>query len=121
MELLPLLRDGRPAPEVQRRLSTRTGRARKGGSPPRRWVGPRRLETVDALRARGLTPAIYFIFSRKGCAEAAASVGAAAQPRSREVIQRVHEVVERHTEHLSDSDLEYLEEPYEPVGVVGHD
>jgi ATP-dependent RNA helicase HelY len=66
VELLPLLRDGRPAPEVQRRLSTRTGRARKGGSPPRRWVGPRRLETVDALRARGLTPATYFIFSRKG-------------------------------------------------------
>jgi ATP-dependent RNA helicase HelY len=109
VELLPLLREGRPAPEVQRRLSTRTGRARKGGSPPRRWVGPRRLETVDALRARGLTPAIYFIFSRKGCAEAAASVGAAAQPRSREVIQRVHGVVERHTEHLSDSDLEVLD------------
>ncbi|NND85636.1 MAG: DEAD/DEAH box helicase [Acidimicrobiia bacterium] len=109
LDLLPLLRDGRAAPEVQRRLSARTGRARKGGRAPRRFVGPRRLETVEALRSRSLTPAIYFIFSRKGCAEAAAAVGAAAQPRSREVIDRVHEVVERHTAHLSDADLSVLD------------
>lgn len=109
VELLPLLRDGRPAPEVQRRLSTRTGRARKGGQPPRRWVGPRRIETVEALKQQGLTPAIYFIFSRKGCAQAAAAVGAAAPPRAREVVDRVHEVVERHTAHLSDADLGVLE------------
>ena len=71
--LLPTLVDGRPNPEgerfdVERRPGPRRGR------PRRRWFTPRRLEVVDELASRDLLPAIYFIFSRNACDDAAANL-----------------------------------------------
>jgi ATP-dependent RNA helicase HelY len=50
---------------------------RKGRGRLRRFATPRRLEVAEALLAAGLLPAIYFIFSRAGCDQAARTVASA--------------------------------------------
>jgi ATP-dependent RNA helicase HelY len=49
----------------------------KGRGRQRRFATPRRLEVAEALLAAGLLPAIYFIFSRAGCDQAARTVASA--------------------------------------------
>ena len=71
--LVPLLVDGRPNPEGHR-FDARSAGARAAGpgdDRASRFFTPRRLETVERLDDEGLLPAIYFIFSRNGCDEAA--------------------------------------------------
>ena len=76
--LVPLLIDGRPNPEGQRfddRPAHGQGQRCGGGSAPARpsrFYTPRRLETIERLEDEELLPAIYFIFSRAGCDDAAA-------------------------------------------------
>ena len=50
---------------------------RKGRGRQRRFATPRRLEVAEALLAAGMLPAIYFIFSRAGCDQAARTVASA--------------------------------------------
>jgi len=64
-------RDGvRPNPRVVSLL-------RKGRGRQRRFATPRRLEVAEALLAARMLPAIYFIFSRAGCDQAARTVASA--------------------------------------------
>lgn len=109
VELLPLFAGERPNPAVQRRLAEKSGNARHGGRAPRRFVTPRRGETVEALRAQGMLPAIYFIFSRKGCEHAAGSVAATAQRKPTSQVDAIHEVVDEHLRFLTDADLAVLD------------
>jgi ATP-dependent RNA helicase HelY len=76
-ELMPLFvhkPDGTPIPnprgrEMDQRRRKREGRPQRGGrrSHMKRTRMPLRTEVVDRLQAEDMLPAIYFIFSRKGC------------------------------------------------------
>lgn len=75
LHILPTLVDGRPNPEGDRfDPDLRRGRndRRKKKRPP--WRTPSRLELLDELEDKDLLPVIWFVFSRKGCDEAAATV-----------------------------------------------
>ncbi len=104
IELLPVFgrRPGRPNPEIVRLLKKGRGRFT-------RFTAPRRLEVVEELARIGRLPAIYFIFSRAGCDQAAQRVAAAnvglTTAAERDQIRRV---VADHTAHLSDADLSVL-------------
>ncbi len=76
VEMFPVFdRSGRrPNPAVVSML-------RKGRGRFRRFVAPRRLRVVEELSRLGMLPAIYFIFSRAGCGDAATHV-AGAKPGS---------------------------------------
>jgi len=80
-ELLPMFiagRDNKPLPNQRaaefdkRRAAPRGPRPGRGGrrSTGKRVRIPYRSDVVDRLYAEGMLPAIYFIFSRKGCTEA---------------------------------------------------
>ena len=68
--------DGRPNPEGDRfdaaRVGGREHERYQRGRARRRYGTPRRVEVVDRLATSDLLPAIYFIFSRTGCDDAAA-------------------------------------------------
>ena len=73
--LVPLLVNGRPNPEGHRfdadRPAVGRGGPRGPGRARSRFHTPRRVESIERLAAESLLPAIYFIFSRNGCNEAA--------------------------------------------------
>ncbi len=102
IETLPVFKGKRPNPQVSRLLQKGRGRRR-------RFSGPRRLEVAEELADEGLLPAIYFIFSRAGCDQAADLVGGArlglttSEERSA-IRQRGEEL----TEHLPAQDLRAL-------------
>ncbi len=74
-----------------------------------RYVGPRRHETCDLLRRRGLLPAIFFIFSRKGCDAAARTVvERGLRLTSSEESDRINEYALTATSHLDVADLDVL-------------
>jgi len=93
---------GRPNPQIEKLL--KKGRGRRT-----RFSAPRRLETVEALQRERLLPAIYFIFSRVGCDQAASFVAAArlglTDRAEREQIRRI---VEERTAHVPPQDLDVL-------------
>ncbi len=90
-----------PNPEIVRLLARKRSR--------RRYATPRRGEVVRFLAARGMVPAIYFIFSRAGCEDAAGRLMEAGvsftTPDERSAI-RAH--AEQRTGHLDDQDLASL-------------
>ncbi len=93
----------KPNPALVKALSY--GRYRRN----RYALTPHRLDVIRRLEEEGLTPAIYFVFSRKGCEQAAASVVAAGLPpvdrRARAEIERTAlEAVAA----LTDAELEAL-------------
>jgi ATP-dependent RNA helicase HelY len=109
---LPTLLGGRPNPEGERfdapapsgpRHEQYQRRARQ------RWGTPRRPEVVEHLAGSQLLPAIYFIFSRAACDDAARAViddgFRATTPEDR---RRIRAIAERHVEHLTDADLDVL-------------
>ena len=79
-ELLPMFvrkPDGTAMPnprgrELERRKQAGSGRPGRGGKRPNAKRGriPWRTEVIERLESEGMLPAIYFIFSRKGCSEA---------------------------------------------------
>jgi ATP-dependent RNA helicase HelY len=82
---------------------------RKGRGRRPRFTTPRRIEVAAHLRAEGLLPAIYFIFSRAGCDAAARAVAAAGLGLTTEEDRaRIREVATERTAHLADDDLEVL-------------
>ncbi len=118
--LVPLLVDGAPNPRGQRFDADRSagrgsgGPAAKGaeGGGRRRFRTPRRLEVLDRLGAEDLLPAIYFIFSRAGCSEAASgALDSGIRLTTAEEAARVREILERHVDPLADEDLSVLEYP----------
>jgi ATP-dependent RNA helicase HelY len=74
LHLLPTLVDGRPNPEASR-LDEEADRGWRGGGTRhrarRRLFTPRRADVVERLDDEGMLPAIYFIFSRAACDDAA--------------------------------------------------
>ena len=85
LHLLPVLVSGRPNSDAIRldAEAVRHSRDRRGGSAAgkshgrRRLFTPSRLEVIEVLERQGMLPAIYFIFSRNQCDEAAKSCLAA--------------------------------------------
>ncbi len=108
--VIPTLTDGRPNP-VGERLDADLVRPshQSRGRPRRRFATPRRLEVVEHLAEEALLPAIYFIFSRAGCDDAAAGLLDAGvrltDPAER---ARIRQLAEERTAALSDSDLDVL-------------
>jgi len=75
LHVLPTLVDGRPNPEGSRfdpDLRRGRGDRRKQKRPP--WRAPSRIELIDHLQEKDLLPVIWFVFSRKGCDEAATTL-----------------------------------------------
>ena len=83
LHLMPVLVGGRPNNDAIRldaeaARSGRNDRARQGKpQSKRRLFTPSRLETVELLDRQGMLPAIFFIFSRNQCDEAARATSAA--------------------------------------------
>ncbi|HEY2998083.1 MAG TPA: DEAD/DEAH box helicase [Acidimicrobiales bacterium] len=110
--LLPTLVDGRPNTEADRldndnlaNRGTRRGQRR----PRRRFFTPRRPEVVEMLDEAEMLPALYFIFSRRGCEEAVAScLDAGLRLTTPDERARIRAVVDERTAALTDDDLDVL-------------
>jgi ATP-dependent RNA helicase HelY len=114
--LLPTIVDGRPNPDALRldASAVRFGRGRRDqrapkGSGQRRLATPGRVETVDDLHARDLLPAIYFIFSRAQCEEAArACVAAGLRLTDDDERARIHAIASARLDGIAAADLSVL-------------
>jgi len=108
--VLPVVVDGEPNPVGERLdappLTPRHDRRARGRP---RYATPRRLEVVEHLAEADLLPAICFVFSRKGCDEAARGLLEAGvrltAPAER---SRIRAIAEHHLDGLSDGDLDVL-------------
>ncbi len=79
------------------------------GSAPSRFFTPNRPDVVLQLRDEDLLPAIYFIFSRNQCDEAAhACLKMGISFTSRQDRELIAEILESHVEAFSDDDLAAL-------------
>lgn len=116
LRLLPTIVDGRPNPDALR-LDASAVRGRRGrrddrapkGSGQRKLVTPSRMETIDELTARDLLPAIYFIFSRAQCEEAARHcVLSGVHLTTDEERARIHEIAAARLDGIAAADLEVL-------------
>jgi ATP-dependent RNA helicase HelY len=102
LRLFPAFSGGRPNERLASMLRRDRGRTS-------RYVGPRRHETCDLLQRRGLLPAIYFIFSRKGCdAAARAVVDRGLRLTSSAEAEAINAYALESTAHLDDQDLDVL-------------
>lgn len=91
-----------PAPTGPRHLQYRQ-RTRQ------RWGTPRRGDVVEHLAGSSLLPAIYFIFSRAACDDAARAVLDSGVRLTTQVeARRIGEIVSAHVAHLDPSDLSHL-------------
>jgi len=115
--LLPVLVAGRPNPEgdrfdEERRAGTPPSRrGRQSGRPHgrRRHRTPRRLEVIERLDDEGLLPAIYFLFSRAACTDAANQCfDAGLRLTDSAERSRIRALVEERVSRLSDDDLDVL-------------
>lgn len=96
---LPVFRGRRANPQVLNML-------RKGRGRYRRFAIPRRIETTELLEENGLLPAIYFIFSRAGCEQAAEMVaGSKLRLTSPDERSEIRHKAGRLTDHLPPQDL----------------
>jgi ATP-dependent RNA helicase HelY len=112
--LLPTLVDGRPNPEADRLDATGSrsrggGGHRRGRRPRQRLYTPRRPDVIDMLDEREMLPALYFIFSRRGCEEAVtAGVDAGLRLTTPDERERIRAIAEERTLSLTDDDLDVL-------------
>ncbi|MBI5089684.1 MAG: DEAD/DEAH box helicase, partial [Actinobacteria bacterium] len=113
MHLLPVLVGGRPNNDAQR-IDSEAARAQRGGpkratSGRRRLYTPSRLDVVDVLDREQMMPAIYFIFSRNQCDEAARSVLASgARLTTGDERDRIREIVDARLAGIEAKDLAVL-------------
>jgi len=115
MHLLPTLVHGRMNNDAARldeeaARSSKGARARRGAVQARRRLfTPSRLEVVDLLEQHRMLPAIYFIFSRNQCDEAAKAVLAAGtRLTSGAERDRIREIVEARLGAIDPADLAVL-------------
>jgi len=114
MHLLPVLVNGRPNHDAMRLdaeavRAQRPGRGRKGTQGRRRLFTPSRLEVVDVLEHERMLPAIYFIFSRNQCDEAArACLAAGLRLTSGPERDRIREIVDARLAGIEPADLAVL-------------
>jgi ATP-dependent RNA helicase HelY len=79
------------------------------GRQRKKWRTPTRPDVVELLDQRGLLPAIYFIFSRAGCDEAARSVvRTGLELTNDDARRRIAEILDERVATLSDHDLALL-------------
>ncbi len=110
LHLLPTLVDGRPNPEASR-LDGEAARTRWPGRAGgrRRLYTPRRIEVVELLEEQGMLPAIYFIFSRAACSDAAAAcLDAGLRLTTAAERDRIREIVGARLRGIDDADLAVL-------------
>ena len=82
----------------------------RGQTRRHRIATPRRHEIVEELARTDRLPAIYFVFSRAGCDDAASSmVNAHVSLTSAEERVEIRERAEALTQHLDNQDLAVLE------------
>ncbi len=92
---------------ARHRWSGKSKRGASGGT--RKLATPTRLEVVDILEERAMLPAIYFIFSRRQCDEAASMVAnAGVQLISQDAQNAIMRIVGRRLEDFSADDLAAL-------------
>ena len=97
--MLPIFRRGRANPQVLNLL-------RKGRGRYRRFGIPRRTEVAEMLDRMSLLPAIYFIFSRAACDQAAEAVaGSGLHLTTSDERSEIRSRVEALTDHLPPGDL----------------
>ena len=111
--MLPTLVGGRPNPEGAR-LDNAAGPPRRrgpgGGRPRLRFGTPRRDEVVDLLAQNDLLPALWFVFSRAGCDDAArACVEAGIRLTTPDERARIRVIVDGAVAGLAEDDLDALE------------
>lgn len=110
--LLPVLVDGRPNPDGHRfDVDPRLRHAGRGRGPDRRrrFVTPRRIETIERLADEDMLPAIYFIFSRNACDDAlAVTRDAGLRFTDGAERRRIRTIVEGSVTMLTDADLDVL-------------
>jgi ATP-dependent RNA helicase HelY len=111
LHLLPTLVDGRPNPEASR-LDGEAVRGWRGNGRQRgrrRLYTPRRVEVVETLDEARMLPAIYFIFSRAACDDAAKAVlDAGVRLTTGDERDRIREIVDRRLGAIDDRDLAVL-------------
>jgi ATP-dependent RNA helicase HelY len=111
LHMLPTLVDGRPNAEASR-LDAEAVRGYQGdrrGGGRRKLYTPRRLEVVERLDAEGMLPAIYFIFSRNACDDAAQfCVASGLRLTTGPERERVREIVEARLGGMEAADLAVL-------------
>ena len=131
VQIVPTLLDGRPNPKGMRfdvpaalrhpRQGDRSRERReldqpRRGRPVRRghhrglpWRPPRRLDLLAELSERGLLPVIWFVFSRKGCDQAAARLARDGVRYTDDAeAARIDELVEARIGSLDPADLAAL-------------
>ena len=112
LHLLPTLVDLRPNPEASR-LDEEAVRGWRGGGARyrarRKLYTPRRVESVERLEQEGMLPAIYFIFSRNACDDAAQTcIDAGLRLTTGPERDRIREIVDEHLGGMDDRDLAVL-------------
>lgn len=90
-----------PNPQLVRLL-------RKSDRRRRRFHTPRRIEMVEVLLDRDLLPCIFFVFSRKGCDEAARQVAGALRLTTVDEEADIIDFATERTSHLDPLDLAAL-------------
>ena len=132
VQIVPTLLDGRSNPKGRRfdapaalrrpRQSDRSrerrelDQPRRSGPPVRRghhrglpWRPPRRLDLLAEMSERGLLPVIWFVFSRKGCDQAAARLARDGVRYTDDAeAARIDELVEARVGRLDPADLAAL-------------
>jgi ATP-dependent RNA helicase HelY len=114
LHLLPVLVNGRPNHDAARidDEALRPGRGarnRRGSHARRKLYTPSRLDVVDVLEQRGMLPAIYFIFSRNQCDEAArASLAAGLRLTTGTERERIREIADDRLGGIEPADLAVL-------------
>ncbi|MGI8764063.1 MAG: DEAD/DEAH box helicase [Ilumatobacteraceae bacterium] len=119
LDLLPVFVDGQANPAAARIDSLGAGgRSRSGPSnrpararqSERRLYTPGRVETVELLAEHKMLPAVYFIFSRKQCREAAqVCLDAGLRLTTGDEQARIAEIVTSRLSGIDPDDLEVLE------------
>ena len=113
LQFLPTFVNGLPNPAAAR-IDALAVRGRGGGRRPVRGSGqrvlytPGRLETIDLLAERDLLPAIFFIFSRNQCDEAASAAAAGARLTTGAEREAIRTIVDERLRGLTDDDLAVL-------------
>src|SRR3954452_11727624 len=109
LHLLPTFDDGRPNPEAARLDASSARSPRYRGRPRTRLSTPRRVDVVERLERERMLPAIYFIFSRAACDDAARQLlDAGLRLTTEEERAQIRTIVEGKVETLSDADLAVL-------------
>ncbi len=109
IRLTPLLVSGSPNPKGNRFDQGNRRSTKRTGRPRLRYRTPRRTEIVEELNRLGLLPVLFFIFSRKGCDEAARLAHSdGLRLTTAEESQEIRNVADAHMQTLSDADLDVL-------------